>query len=230
MATGELTASYIDWEDACYMVGADPTAIDNIKDPIIQWVETLGIELELGRDISTAFQENTVSSSDPELHSIERDDQDTLIAKHFPIISVTRLRDNIQASNSNNILTLTEHTNFEIEKETGLIRLTGELQDSNLMKKIEFFTQGYNTVDLCYVWGFTSIPNDVKAFANLMAAALLRQYDKMVASGESAGLKRLQMGDYEEEVGDMYKNAQNEFMASVKLSSYRLKSKYGNYV
>ena len=224
-----LTAKYIDWDIAGGGVaGLSDISIltTDLKDSIIQRVEILKIEAGLNRD----FAQGTVAIGDPELHS-PGDNQDFLILNNFPVIAVTRLRDNIQATVASSIITLIEHTNFEIEKEKGIIRLIPDVFDSTIMKQISEFTAGYNTVDVCYTYGYASAPGDICAFANLLAGKLIRMwYEKMYESSGAEDYEEIEMGDYSKKVGKLYQLVYKQYKDELDEQWMNLRTKYGNFV
>lgn len=218
------TARYINWDRAAAIVDKFESDLStNLKDAIILQVEDLMIDAKFGIKFDTEY---TISTSDPEKHS-PLDKQTTLVLKNFPVTSVTRLRDNVLATNSVNILTLIEHTNFEVRKSSGIIELIEDVSDSNLMKKIEWFTPGVNTVDVAYKYGFSSVPNDIQAFANFLAAKVIKQWDQY-DSGQD--VEEYTMGDYKEKVGSYLREIDSRFDREIKSMSYALNNKYLNMV
>ena len=215
---------YIDWSKAITLSGVTEVDVtDAVKNAIADWIERVGIELELGQPLG--FDSGEITVSDPELKTIV-ELQDTIILDHFPIITVTRLRDNIRATNANNILTLVEETNFEIDKESGIIKLTGELSDSNLMRKIEVFTVGWNTVDVAYTYGFATIPNYLRAFATLVATKALKVWN--IISNNSTDFQMLKMGDYTKQYGKMADRF-SLLQIDIDRAKLVLRSKLGNF-
>jgi len=221
-----LTEKYVTWATASNLVGIDASTLNaNIKDAIIERVEYLEIEQLLGQGM-LFDQVYTIDTNIPELHSAN-DNQDFIVARNFPIVSVIRLRDNIHATVTSSILTLVEHTNFEIQKDTGIIKLVRSLSDSLLMKKIEFFTAGINTIDLCYTYGFDSVPNDIKAYADMLAAKIIKAWNQFY---NLDGTESFQMGDYTEKVGEWFKHIDSQFDPHINRMLISLKSKYTNFM
>ena len=217
------TEKYIDWDYASSVVGVSAAGLtDDVKDAIIQEVEWLMIDSILGGGMS--FDKvYEVDSAAPELHSIGLQ-QSFIILKKFPVVSVTRLRDNIRSSVS--VVTLTEGVDFEVNKDTGVINLVNSEQGS-LANVVSFFTKGHSTVDVSYVYGFSSVPNDIKAFANLLAAKSIKSW-YLFDNGDVSG--SFTMGDYTEKVGEWSRQLADRFGPTISMALSSLKAKYSNIV
>ncbi len=217
-----MAALYIDFTKAKSLAGINDTLTDAIKDAITEWVENLKIKLILGTD----FSSGSVTTSDPELHSIS-EFQDSIILKKFPVISVSRLRDNIRASSPK---TLVENTDFAIDKNIGaiyIIRNTDNIYNDTIDISGYYFTTGINTVDVAYTYGWSDIPEDIKSFAIVYAAKILRMWSKFTNAGDTI---EFSMGDYSEKVGQWDKVIDNQFDPIINESLIALKSKYKNYI
>lgn len=217
-----MAALYIDFDKAKVLSGISDTLTTAIKDAIVEWVENLKIKLLLGTD----FNSKVISTSNPELYSI-KDFQDSIVLKNFPIISVTRLRDNIRATSPT---TLVENTDFVIDKATGtiyIIKNEDNITNGTLDVSGYYFTSGINTVDIAYVYGWSAIPDDVKSFATVYASKILRMWSKFANTGD---VESFTMGDYSEKVGQWSKVVDSQFDPIINESIIALKSKYKNYI
>jgi hypothetical protein len=219
-----MSAIYITWSKAIGLSGKTETEIAAAKEIIIEWVEKIGIELFLGRD----FAETIISTNDPELHNIG-DNQDTIILKNFPVVSISRLRDNIQSSVAADIKTLIEHTDFEVDKDSGIVQLIKNSSNSIFSdcNCLGYFTEGRNTVDVAYTHGFDTIPNDICAYADILAAKIISLWDNIVNKG---GVESFRMADYEESIGNLLSNITTIFDNELNLMRIKLYSKYGKSV
>ena len=189
-------SDYIDWDVATALSGVSDSLTADIKTAIEQWVEELKIKMTLGTD----FASHTVSSDDPELYSVG-DFQDSIILMHHPVISMIRVRDNIRASSPT---TLVEGDDYTVDKKAGIIYLIPS-SDVTVLTALDsdfqygnYFTSGKNVVDVSYVYGFSSIPDDVIAYANVCAAKMIRMWSKFYNDNDIEGFT---MGDYTERVG-----------------------------
>ena len=214
-----MSAKYITWETAVALSGKSIVDLnDNIKNAIVDYVETIGIELFLGRD----FTSHDITIINPELHS-PNSNQQSIILKNYPVISITRLRDNIHVSLESSISTLVEHVNFEVIKDTGIIKLIYD-SDEEIIEPILFFTSGTNTVDVAYTYGFETPPDDIKAFANLLASKIIKLWEYMDGT---TNLKSYKMANYEQRVIDIVKSVDSGIDYLIKNAKVKLLSKYG---
>ena len=215
---------YIDFDVAIKLAGLTLLDVNdaNLQEAIVNYVENLSIDAVFGRD----FLMDEITTSNPELHNIG-ENQNTIITKHFPIISVTRLRTNIRATVSSSVLTLTEHTNFEIDKNAGLIHLIIAEEMTDIMKTIEYFVEGYNSTDVCYTYGYLTPPSDIIAYANIMAAKILRAYKNWEIDVSSNTIS-LTMGDYTEKVSDWARQMNDVYDTILNKSLLMLLNKYAN--
>jgi len=213
-------ADYITWATAVALSGKTEVDLtDSVKNAIVDYVETIGIELFLNRDFSL----HEITISNPELHSPDKY-QDNIMLKHYPVVTITRLRDNIHASLEADITTLVEHANFEVQKDNGIIKLIYD-SDDELIEPIVFFTSGTNTVDVAYTYGYSTPPDDIKAFANLLAAKIIKIWEFMDGSSNMVSYK---MGNYEEKFNEIIiKGVDSQIDNLINTSKIKLLSKYG---
>lgn len=216
-------ATYIDWDIAKSLSGIDDTLDDTIKSAISQWVEDIQIKLLLNADFSVTV----VGSDNPEMYNIG-EFQNAITLKNFPVISVSRVRDNIRATTPT---TLVEDTNYTIVKETGTVFLIDSVKDNivigNDFANNNYFTEGINIVDVCYSYGYAAIPDDVKAYANMNAAKVLKLWSRLKNSGD---VDSFTMGDYTEKIGMWGNSADSKFDPLIIAAQIALNSKYKNAV
>lgn len=185
-------AKYIDWTKVEAVTGlTSATLTSDIKAIIEQQVEILGIDLAFGQEFSAS---HTVGTSDPEIKSIRDSNQSVIVLNNMPIISVARLRDNIQDANPT---VLVEGTDFLVEKRTGVIKLMSWYDPSTKEWYQNHFTFGTNTVDVAYVYGRTSVPADIIAYANMIATMSVKQWKTLFANASAGTPDFEQMGDYQ---------------------------------
>ena len=180
-------AEYVDADKAAAIAGVASTYVTST---LQEWVRGR-IDLELGRDFQSTGE---VTTSDPEVHTIKDSYMDSIQTKNFPILAVSRLRDNIL---SDNVLTLNE-VNYHIEKESGIILLKYDARAVNTgVTRIDYFTKGVGTVDIAYTYGFASVPSEVQTLANWMAAMLAKfaYTEGLIGSGVTT---EVTIGDYKE--------------------------------
>lgn len=181
------------------------------------------VELMLGRSFTSAQH--------TQYYDIEGSEK-TLQLPHWPLISVTRFRDNQRETSYTDLV---EDTDFTVDKQAGLVKLIQD--DFNILKGSAYLTVGTKTVAITYNWGYSSIPNDVKLFADWMLAWIAEQKKVMGASKTTGGavLKRVQMGDYSEaygvgstEVDKKYKETLSG-MSSMLIGKYKFWGEDGDY-
>lgn len=209
--------SYINWTNVLNLARISSLE-DEVKTAIEEWVESIGIDIELGRN----FLSNEIATDSPEIHSINDDYVNSIILKNYPVIEITRLRDNINADNTSDIVTLEEHTNFEVELEKGIIHIVDAF-GSTIMPMKTYFTKGINTVDVAYTYGYLSVPDDIIAFADLIAVRVSKIWNDVF--GEKG--VDFKMGDYEEKLSQYYKKNKSVFDDQLDIVKIKLMTKYG---
>lgn len=213
--------AYVDWD----LVAGDGTIPSASDKAIIEQQVGVFLIATFGQD----FLEHSVLVSDSELHTIGVN-QNFIIAKNFPIISIQKLKDNIV----NNIspTELTEGENFTVRKCSGLITLIQPIDGINNLENFGdrfYFTQGVNSVSLAYTYGFVTLPTDIQGLVNISASFLYKAIKKSSSSGD---FTEIEMGDFRKKVGQgkitdsvsLYENGLINTMIPM------LRSKYGNFV
>ncbi len=181
--------AYVTASKAASLAGVE---VAYITAELIEWVDAW-IDTYFGRD----FESHEISTNDPEIHDIiDYDTQSTirLTAKNFPIQTVTRLRDNINSTSPATINAL----NYRIDKEAGIVILYyNNTSAASGITQIASFTTGIAAVDLCYTYGFATVPNEVEALANYIAAKIAHAnyVQAQLTPGE---VSEVQIGNYSE--------------------------------
>ena len=219
-------SNYITWSRACSLAGIVESDLNaDEKEAIDDWVEEVGINLEFGCDsFSITSRIATVNS---EIHNIDSDNQKALILDHSPVVSVERLRDNIRTTTPTELI---EDDQFIIDKKAGIIKLidfweTGNSQSLSSMQNC--FTKGAGMVDVAYTYGYAAVPNDIKAYATMLAAKAILV---MKSFAGSVGFASFKMGDYTENLGSLYKQNADFLDSSIETAKMKLRTKYGNMV
>ncbi len=213
-----MAAKYIDWTIVKGITGLTDTELTSaVKASIENLVEILGIDALFGRD----FGMHTIDTSNPELHNIDYEYARTLIVRNFPVISIERLRDNIQDATPT---ILVEHDDFEVDKRTGMIVLSFDATLGNDVSLHTYFTKGVNTVDVAYTYGFTSVPSDIVAYANMLAAKVCSFWKRLLYSNGIPDYE--QMGDYQRRFTNQFNSIDQFYDPIIKNVLFSLKSKY----
>jgi len=170
--------------------------VDDIKETWRDWAKTI-IDQECQHD----FYANDAGT---EVHDIDRDDQDTVILRHWPVLSVTRLRDCINGVTSSTPTTISSD-HYHVYTADGRIRLVSDTYS--------YFTKGPVNVDVQYTYGYTEVPSDVRMLANMLVAfrAQVWLLEEEQASVSALGVKSIVMADYEATFGQDLKMVESKF-------------------
>ena len=170
-------------------------AVGDIKEAWRDWAKTI-IDQECRHD----FYSHNVGT---EVHDIDRDDQDTVILRHWPPISVTRLRDSINGVTSSAPTTIASG-HYHIYND-GRLRLVSDAYS--------VFTKGPVNVDVQYTYGYSEVPSDVRMLANMLVAfrAQVWLLEQEAAGSGAFGAKKIVMADYEETFGQDLKIIESKF-------------------
>lgn len=189
--------------------------VDDIKETMRDWAKTI-IDQECGHDFYA-------HDAGTELHDIERDDMTTLILRHWPVISVARLRDSVNGVVSSASTTIgSDHYHIYGD---GRIRLVSATYT--------YFTEGDVNVDVQYTYGYTEVPSEVRMLANFLVAFRMQIWllETEQAAVGSFGTKKIVMGDYEETFGQDLRMIESKFGDNVtggaKRMMQKVKDKYG---
>lgn len=100
-----------------------------------------------------------------EKYDIETDNTDTIFTEHFPIISVTYVKDNG---------TTLDSVDYLIYNKIGVIKL--QTVDELTTVLYPYFTEGRQKVEVKYTYGYTNIPHEITYAATLIAARIAKQH------------------------------------------------------
>jgi hypothetical protein len=139
-----------------------------------------------------------------EYYDIRKDDQDELVLKNFPVISITTLTNEARATTPKVI----DSSNYVCDLDSGIIQLDGANASNNAENIIEAFAKGFNSVKVEYDYGYASVPGDIVKLATL----LLAKWSKIKSEqATSNGLKSVSAGDYKETFDLEFMGVKSEF-------------------
>lgn len=189
--------------------------VGDIKETFRDWAKTI-IDQECGHDFYA-------HDAGTELHDIERDDMTTLIPRHWPVISVTRLRDSVNGVVSSASATIgSDHYHVY---DDGRIRLVSATYT--------YFTEGDVNVDVQYTYGYTEVPSEVRMLADFLVAFRMQIWllEQEQDSKGVFGARKIVMADYEETFGQDLRMIESKFGDSItggaKRMMQKVKDKYG---
>src|SRR5574340_170105 len=159
---------YGDAIKAAELAGVDQSAItakmqESINNWIISNIKWDGFEPASASDIV-------------EYHDIRKSNQNELILKHFPVISISEVIDGCYTDIQK---TLVAETDYVFDSETGIIQLIGRGSDILVNENVSgysvnpyfhpaSFIQGFKSVKVSYKYGFSSVPAVIKEIATLL--------------------------------------------------------------
>lgn len=172
--------SYAEKDKAAELAGSDISSGDITDEELNQIDDYIDLNI-----YQPGFQEHTAD----EYYDIDKDDQDRLVLKNIPIISITEL---IHDASSDTPKTIHEDS-YAIEQDTGVLKLI--TTKSITGNSISEFNEGHNVVRVKYTYGYSSVPGDITRFANM----LLARWKKVQNNVSNAGIKTsVTIGNYRE--------------------------------
>lgn len=164
--------------EAAALAGVDETEITEAKEnQINSYIDTI-LRFE-------GFDSNTAT----EYYDILKDNQNELVLKNFPIISITSLTNEASSDDPKEI----DNDSFVTDNESGILQLINTKTVSG--NAISYFAKGFNTVKVVYEYGYNSVPNDIEKFATLLMARYLEMENILSDAGV---LKSIKIGNYSE--------------------------------
>lgn len=169
--------------------------VDDIKEGWRDWAKTI-IDQECQHDFYA-------HDAGTEVHDIDRDYQDTVILRHWPTITVTRLRDGVNGVTSSTPTTISSD-HYHVYHDARL---------SLVSSAYSCFSKGRVNVDVQYTYGYTEVPGDVVMLANFLVAfrAQVWLLEKESEEKGAFGAKKIVMADYEETFGQDLKMIESKF-------------------
>ena len=169
--------------------------VDDIKEGWRDWAKTI-IDQECQHDFYA-------HDAGTEVHDINRDDQDTVILRHWPTITVTRLRDGVNGVTSSTPTTISSD-HYHVYRDARL---------SLVSASYSCFTKGRVNVDVQYTYGYTEVPSDVRMLANFLVAfrAQVWLLEKEAEEKGAFGARKIVMADYEETFGQDLRIIESKF-------------------
>jgi len=131
-------------------------------------------------------------SDEIEVFDVEKDTQDTILLK-YPILKVTRVKDNVTSDTPITLLA----ANFDFDAESGILFLKQNTDETTITEQLTYFTKGRQNVEVIYDYGYEETPDDVHTFANEFAAKVCKSDIELAEVGSMVSEK---IGDYSYQV------------------------------
>ena len=118
----------------------------------------------------------------PEFYDIEKEVQDSVILEHYPVISVTYVKNDGE--------TVAE-TDYILYKEDGIVALKTDTVLGALFD-VPYFTKGRQMVEVKYKYGYTDVPQEIQMVcalftADLAMGKLKKEISEQEVEGEKVG-------------------------------------------
>ena len=149
---------------------------DKIQDDWIEWA-TYYIDLYC----NCIFREKTVT----EKYDINKSGQSVLFLDHFPVVSVTEIKNDGEAMDSDDYL---------IYEEEGIIKLADDFVGN--IYNVGAFVYGRQKVEVTYKYGRASVPDEIEWAATIIASQIA--FTSLVNSGiiKFGNITEEQIGEY----------------------------------
>lgn len=141
--------------------------------------------------VPDGFTSKTATS---ERHDIPISGTRNLLLNHHPVIAITTVVVDAQASNP----TTLDSTNYV--EDDGILKLVTPPTSNAGIEWVSSFPQGIGMVEVTYNYGFASVPALIIQLANVIAGQLGKNAVQ-AASQPASGATRIRIGDYEEQFG-----------------------------
>lgn len=206
-------AFYGDVDKIIDIVGSEFTSDDiteGMKDVINSYIDS-----EINED---GFD---VSIDADEYYDIKKDYQTELLLKHFPVISVSSITDDVHATTP----TTVNSEAYTVDKDTGIIQLITAYKSLNGTESdfINAFTKGFNSVRVQYKYGFKEVPDIIVQLANLLTSKWLKIQSKQ---SDADGLKSVSIADYKETYDTSFVAINSEYDGMIKKMINKAKGLY----
>lgn len=171
-------AFYGDISEAAELAGVNESDATQVKQDSINTFIDTNIRWE-------GFQKKVVD----EYYDIYKNNQDEIVLRNFPVVSVIELYDEANTDDPK----LIESDNYVSDKESGIIQLVYKKTIST--NKISEFSKGHNSVRVKYEYGFETVSEPVQRYATLLLA---RYLTLEIMAGKTGILKSFKAGNYSE--------------------------------